>query len=63
MTIQFTITDSTGLYDKSRRANVKVDNLNCPSDGMDFANALVKSVEKFTADYLKGESNKKEDLA
>lgn len=61
MTIQFTINDATGLYDKNRKANVKVDNLVCPSDGMDFANALVKSVEKFTADYLKGESNKKED--
>ena len=53
MTIQFTINDSTGLYDKQRKATVKVDNLVCPSDGMDFANALVKSVEKFTADWMK----------
>ena len=53
MTIQFTINDATGLYDKNRKANVKVDSLVCPSDGMDFAHALVKSVEKFTADWMK----------
>ena len=53
MTIQLTINDSTGLCDENRKANVKVDNLVCPSDGMDFANALVKSVEKFTADWMK----------
>lgn len=60
MTIQFTINDSTGLYDKKRTANVKVDSLVCPSDGMDFAHALVKNVEKFTADYIQGK-DKKED--
>ena len=58
MTIQFTINDCTGLSDRRRNASVKVDNLICTSETMDFANALVNHVKKFTDDYLKGEDKK-----